>query len=426
MKWDLNPAVSSRQSAVAGCIRGAVIFGALLGGLLVPGALCAQSRIKGQVTNGTTGRPAAKLELRLLQPRGGMQQVAGATTDAEGRFAFDKLQNEAGAFYLVSASYQGVDYNEPGQFDSPMKLTIYDVTPSDPGLRVELLRLAAQPAGNTVRVQEQFTIQNPSRPPRAFANSDRTFSFRLPAQVAEPSVAVTGIMNMELPQTAEKGKSPGEFSLRYPLKPGATVVTVQYQTDYDPAGFDLTSQTPYPIDRSELYVSPASLSVESEVFKAAGVDTKNGIATFQAPSVPRAFSLEARLRGQGAAATGQAEAGQSEGQVVTVPNSMTKLAGPLLGCFFLLLLWALGVRVAKEWPKLAEQNPPEQVRKQIESKVETLLNSMADLDELFAAGKIVEKKYWKERLELKAKLVAILKKSPPASFESYANRNISR
>src|SRR6516162_10508607 len=166
MKWDFNTAVSSRQLAASWRIREAVIFSALLGGLLAPVFLRAQSRIEGQVINGTTGQPAAKQELRLLQPRGGMQQIAAATTDTQGRFVFDKIQNEAGAFYLISTSYQGVDYHEPGQFDSLIKLTVYEATRSDPGLGVELMRLAAQPSGNKVRVQEQFTIRNPSRPPR--------------------------------------------------------------------------------------------------------------------------------------------------------------------------------------------------------------------------------------------------------------------
>jgi len=394
--------------------------------LLAPVSLCAQSRIEGQVINGTTGQPAVKQELRLLQPRGGMQQISTATTDEQGRFVFPNIPNEAGAFYLISTSYQGVDYNTPGQFDSPIKLTIYEATRSDPGLSVDLLRLAAQPAGSKVRVQEQFTIQNSSRPPRAFATADGTFTFRLPPQVTEPSVGVTGLMNMQLPQTPEKGKSPGQFFLRYPMKPGATVVTLQYETDYDPAGFELTSQIPYPIDRSELYVVPANLSVESRVFESTGIDAKNGIATFQASNVPRGTVLEVRLSGAGAPVTEQAEGGQPEGQVSTVPNSMTKLGWPLLACFLLLLLWALGVRAAKEWPSLAEQNSSQPARKRLESKVEGLLNALADLDELFAAGKIAERKYWKERLELKAKLVAILKKSPPAFLQSYATRNIPR
>jgi len=55
-----------------------------------------------------------------------------------------------------------------------------------------------------------------------------------------------------------------------------------------------------------------------------------------------------------------------------------------------------------------------------------LLNSLADLDELFAGAKIPEKKYWKERLELKAKLVALVKKSQTLSPDTYAARRTPR
>ena len=140
--------------------------------------------------------------------------------------------------------------------------------------------------------------------------------------------------------------------------------------------------------------------------------------------MPAGSSLEARLSSQRASLTGHAESGGREGQVLTVPNSMTRLAGPLLGGFLLPLLCALGIRVAKERRKLAERNPREPGRKAIGSKVEALLNSLADLDELFAAGKIVERKYRKERAESKAKLVAILKKNPPVFVESRVTRNL--
>ena len=98
----------------------------------------------------------------------------------------------------------------------------------------------------------------------------------------------------------------------------------------------------------------------------------------------------------------------------------------LLACFLLVLLWGLGVRVAKEWPKWKAQQSASQLQKALEAEVEKLFNSLADLDELFAAGKIAEKPYWKERLELKARLVATLKKAPPALLESYAIRHTPR
>ena len=105
---------------------------------------------------------------------------------------------------------------------------------------------------------------------------------------------------------------------------------------------------------------------------------------------------------------------------------MTRMGGLLLACFLLVLLWGLGVRVAKEWPKWKAQQSASQLQKALEAEVEKLFNSLADLDELFAAGKIAEKPYWKERLELKARLVATLKKAPPALLESYAIRHTPR
>jgi len=86
----------------------------------------------------------------------------------------------------------------------------------------------------------------------------------------------------------------------------------------------------------------------------------------------------------------------------------------------------LGVRVAREWPKWKAQKSVSQLHQALEAEVETLFNSLADLDDLFATGKITEKPYWRERLELKARLVAALKKAPPTLLESYATRHTPR
>jgi hypothetical protein len=135
--------------------------------------------------------------------------------------------------------------------------------------------------------------------------------------------------------------------------------------------------------------------------------------------------LEARLSGESTPSTAAASE-PSEGDVQTTPNPLTRLGVPLGVCFLLVLLWALGVRFAKEWPRWKERRPASPAQKALEAKTETLLNSLADLEDLLAGGKITDETYWKEKLELKARLVAILKKSPPALLESYATRNLPR
>ncbi len=45
--------------------------------------------VTGTVTNGTTGKPAAGVEMILIQLQGTMQPVANTKTDAEGHYRFD-------------------------------------------------------------------------------------------------------------------------------------------------------------------------------------------------------------------------------------------------------------------------------------------------------------------------------------------------
>ena len=395
----------------------------------MPTLLGAQGRIEGQISNGTSGRPVANQEVRLLQPRQGMQQVAISATDRDGRFLFAESEIDPSSFYLVQTEFHGVHYMSPVKFESKsdvtVNLTVYESTPSDSSLRIQVLRVLVRAEGAKAQVREEFAVLNSAEPPRAYENPDGTFHFRLPSGSGEPTVVVVGLMNMPLPQTAEPGKSPGEFFIRTAFKPGITAVRVAYETEYTSDGLALSDRIAYPVDRAELYVSPSNLSVVSEVWSPAGLDPSNDLKKFEAQKLRRGAKLEAQISGA-AAASPVPEAGPTNNDVKVVPNSMTRLGVPLASCFLLVLLWALGVRVAKEWPLWKERGGRSPAQKQLGAKVDQLVNSLADLDELFAARKISESKYWKERLELKARLVAILKKAPPALVATYATRHSAR
>ena len=415
-------------------MRGSLILPASVFLLLsLPAALQGQGRIQGQVTNGTTGRQVSNQAVHLLLPRGGMQRVATATTDSSGRFVFPTANIDPSSFYLVQVAYQEVDYNAPAQFDpqgtATVSITVYDAGSSAPPLRIQGARTVVQAQGNKAHVQEMFAVQNPSNPPRSYANPEGTFHFQLSPDTAEPTAAVAGLMNMPLPQPVNPGKGPGEYFLRYPLKPGLTIVMIAYDVDYTSKHLVLGDSVSYPIDNAELLVSPASLRVDSPLFRAAGPDADTGSQKYVAAGLQKGTKLEARLSGEaagGEAAGGeQPESGQAETQVKILPNSVTRLDVPLLACFLLALLWALGIRLAREWPRFKEQAKATPVQKALESEVDALFNSLADLDELFASGKLPAKQYWKERLDLKARLLATLKKAPPSLLESYVTRHIS-
>jgi hypothetical protein len=395
--------------------------------------LATGGRISGQVSNGTTGRPVANQTLLLLMPRGGMQQVATAVTDASGHFVVAASDLATDSFYLLQATYQDVNYHAPVKFDdhgqAQVDITVYDATRTAPPVRIESARIILHAEGDKVHVQEMFALRNSADPPRSYVNADGTFLFHLAKTAAEPTAAVAGMMNMPLPEPVNPGKGPGDYSIQYPLKPGLTVMMVTYDSDYVANKLELADSVAYPIDSAELLVAPSNLSVDSTLFKAAGADAESGSQKYTTDNVPPNAQLTASISGEaaaGEAAEGGATAGQPEGEVKALPNSMSRMGGPLLACFLLVLLWGLGVRVAKEWPKWKAQQSASELQKALEAEVEKLFNSLADLDELFAAGKIAEKPYWKERLELKARLVATLKKAPPALLESYATRHTPR
>jgi hypothetical protein len=85
---------------------------------LFPLALFGQGQVQGALSNGTTSRPVANQEVRLLMPRGGMQQIATATTDATGHFTFNAEGIDPKSFYLISTDFGGASYNAPAAFDS--------------------------------------------------------------------------------------------------------------------------------------------------------------------------------------------------------------------------------------------------------------------------------------------------------------------
>lgn len=388
--------------------------------------LAAGGKITGQVVNGTTGNPVANQALQLLTPRGGMQEVATATTDSTGHFEIAKSNLATDGFYLLQAAYQDVNYHAPVKFNdrgqARVDITVYDSTETAPPVRIQSARIIIRAEGDKVHVQEMFAIRNSSDPPRSYTNVDGTFLFHLAKTTGDPTAAVAGLMNMPLPQPVNPGKGPGDYSIQYPLKPGVTVMMVAYDGDYASSKLDLADSVAYPIDGIELLVSPSNLAVESDLFKAAGSDAETGSAKYIAEGVAPNTQLAASISGEGGAAEA-ASAAPGDSEVKALPNSMNRMGAPLLVCFLLVLLWGLGVRAAKEWPKWKAQQTASQVHKALEAEVDSLFNSLADLDDLFANGKIAEKPYWKERLELKARLVAALKKAPPALLESYVIRH---
>src|SRR5262249_26298347 len=160
-------------------------------------------------------------------------KIATASTDSDGRFAFDQNEIDAKGFYLVEAVFRGIPYHAPVLFRStpPVEVTlkVYESTSAASIVRAQVLWIGVRAVGNKAVVRERVTIENSSQPPLAYIDPKGTFRFHISPDVREPEVAVRGLMDMELPQTVQRGRLPGDYSIRYPLKPGPNVITVSYE-----------------------------------------------------------------------------------------------------------------------------------------------------------------------------------------------------
>ena len=129
-----------------------------------PALLAAGGKISGQVMNGTTAAPVANQT--LAAPDAARRNAAGGhrVTDASGQFEYRASDLATDSFYLLQATYQGVNYHAPVKFDdrgqARVDITVYDATHTAPPVRIQSARIILRAEGGKVHVQEMFAIRN--------------------------------------------------------------------------------------------------------------------------------------------------------------------------------------------------------------------------------------------------------------------------
>jgi len=202
----------------------------LMAALLILAACASAETITGTVTNGTTGKPASGVAITLVDPLGGMAEVATAKADARGQFSFNAPP--ARGPRLVRAERSGVNYFKmlpPGM--NTAELEVYDAGSSVDGIRgtADVVKLQAQ--SGTLQAEEMFVVSNKSQPPRTLA-SGKTFEFVLPDGSTVDDARAQAPNGQ--PITAEP-KPTGEknhYAFSFALKPGETKFQVGYHLPY--------------------------------------------------------------------------------------------------------------------------------------------------------------------------------------------------
>jgi hypothetical protein len=366
--------------------------------LLFPFAGVQAGTVHGTVKNGTTGKPAAGIDIILIQLQGGMQPVVNSKTDAQGQFTFDHPSLGAQPM-LVRAVYRGVNFHQPvPPGKNELEIEVFDPTQDPRTITVPSRVVIFQPDGESLIVGEEYSIQNHSQPPVAYFRADGNFDFALPEKADLQQVAAWGPAGMPVVQaTIDRGKNryavafafrPGESGVRYSYKlpyPGNTA-TVKIPTVY--AGGRLMVVAPPTVQLSGDGLTPAGQEQGMSIYERSGVPTNTTIAvnlSGTAPPPSAAGGGDSGSPGDQNVQQGTAAVGAN---IQQIPGRLDVLKWPLVAGF--LGVFALGAILLARKPVTVVANlpageredapAPKPARKQTAAKSQESQASLAQVD----------------------------------------------
>jgi hypothetical protein len=249
--------------------------------------------VHGTVTNGTTGKPAAGIEVILIQLQGGMQPVANTKTDANGAFTFDNPGIGAQPM-LVRAVYHGVNFHQPlPPGSSNVQVNIFESSADAKTINVPSHVVVFQPNGATLIVGEEYEIENKSQPPQAYFREGGNFDFSLPEKAQLQQVAASGPTGMPVVQ-APIDKKNNHYSIAYAFRPGESRVRFSYEIPYPGNAATVKIPTIYPGGRL-IVVAPPTIQVSGQGLAAGGQE--QGMALYGRDDVPAGTIVAVNLSG---------------------------------------------------------------------------------------------------------------------------------
>ncbi len=311
--------------------------------------------VSGTIRNGTNGKAAAGADVILIELQGGMQPVANTKSDADGHYKIDNPGVGGQAPMLIRAVYHGVMFHQPlppGQ--STADVTVYEPTTDASTVKVEARLIVFQPNGTTLLVNEEYSLENQSKPPVAYFNEQGNFDFALPEGAQLTQVSSWGPSGMPVVQ-GPISRGGQRYSIAYAFQPGDNGVRFSYEEPYGSNTAKLRFTMDHAADRVAL-IAPPTVTVTSAGFTPAG--TEQGFNVYSRDGMPVGTPFDVAVSGtapppsdadqggdagQGSDSTGQDQANghQDSATIQTLPNRLDSLKWILVGGFA--ALFALGI-----------------------------------------------------------------------------------
>jgi hypothetical protein len=261
--------------------------------LLTPLSSVYGATVHGTVKNGTTGKPAANVEVILIQLQGGMQPVLNSKTDAEGQFTFDYPAIGTQPM-LVRAVYRGINFHQPlppGR--NELQVDVFEPSRDPKTISVGTHFVIFQPNGATLEVGEEYAIKNDSQPAQAYFRPDGNFEIALPDGASLKQIAAQGPSGMPVVQAPiDRGKN--KYSVAYAFRPGENGVRFSYELPYPGNTASVKLPTVYPGARL-VVVAPPSVQITGEGLQSGGLE--QGMSVYSRDSLAANSTLTVSISG---------------------------------------------------------------------------------------------------------------------------------
>jgi hypothetical protein len=287
--------------------------------------------ISGVVSNGTTGKTAAGVDIILMNLQAGMDAVANTKTDAQGRYSLNYTPSGQ-APMLVRAVYKGVNFHAmlpPGASTADVK--VYDPTSDIRTLGFPTRIIIFQPDGPNLLVGEEYEVQNQATPPVAYFKQEGNFEFKIPEGTSLSQVSAAGPENMAVVQgTMNRGSN--HFAIAFAFRPGESKVRLTYQLPYPGNKTSLRIPSVYAAGSVVLLVPP-TVTVSAPGFQPAA--SQQGLSVYTRDNLAAGSAIDVSVSGTapppsgGSDSQGQGDngmGGRDAGAAVTaVPNRMDSI-----------------------------------------------------------------------------------------------------
>lgn len=374
-----------------------------------------KATLSGQIVNNTAGggieagAPVTLHPFEDFQDRRPLETTVGA----DGKFTFQGLPDGSKYAYILTTEYGGLPFGsnvvtvptDTLQVDVTVPIWETSTTPGD--IRVELAQLFIEPHQGNLLIGELYRVAQ---------GGDHVYTGSQPAAPGRNAVLEFSVP----PEASALVLDGGEIGQRFvrtnnsvidtqPLYPGRTQILMRYLLPYSGTDVNFKRTMSYPVDDLSVLVVDGP-KVETDLAAGDQQTVQNQLwNNFVATNLPVGQEISLRLRGlaRADAASSAAAAGPAlTAAVVAYHPPIVAGVALLMGILAAVLFAAYLLRTGPQPAASASPSPRASAGPSPDAR-EELLQSIARLDDRYAAGELDEASYGTLRTAEKRRLVQL-------------------